>query len=500
MDRTLQLCKGVEVIHASEYDARYWWLATEDHRYTSNPLLDLPPGPAIFSGVLDPGYNLDLVLKRALSSRGCMIWDLMIPDSVLPLPADVREGIGRILQLCSPIVMFDKTSCDWLAHFGIDPKYAVPWAISWQWLVDLRLLNAMDETTPLSYVLQRRRDDETEHLEHPEGFLGSVKFGGKNENHVLERRYNTLRSVGFGQQMITQSETFWDSHKMTETSDDAIEEHLRRIVGSANLISESEVIENNKKPRRLELGSIFDPATHYTPHYYDGRGLEYMRQDGEWSIYHGTGLEWHGFEHIANVLASFARIHGDKQVSLLDIGCSNGDFLRHAAEEGFQVRGVDLGDVKSRAHPSVRDNITEGAIQDFESDTLFEFTTAWDFWEHLFLQDINKVIRRVSSLMKVGGRHFACICTRGINEADIFIEPGTTFTKENSWLLCSGHVSIARMSWWLNRFAEASDGALVPDFRNTHLLNMFLAEHPEMIEAARSSWSARHVIVLKRRF
>ena len=74
--------------------------------------------------------------------------------------------------------------------------------------------------------------------------------------------------------------------------------------------------------RRLELGKFFDPSTHYTAEYYDGRGIEYMAPDGRWTMYHGTALHWEGFGWVAKQLASFFS-PGQR---MLDVGCAAGAF------------------------------------------------------------------------------------------------------------------------------------------------------------------------------
>lgn len=85
---------------------------------------------------------------------------------------------------------------------------------------------------------------------------------------------------------------------------------------------------------------------------------------------------------------------------LLDIGCATGFFMEAAAEQGFDVRGVEFSaEAIALARPDIRDRIVQGdvnALAGRESDR-FDVVTAFDIIEHVqnpasFLADIRDIL------------------------------------------------------------------------------------------------------------
>jgi SAM-dependent methyltransferase len=85
---------------------------------------------------------------------------------------------------------------------------------------------------------------------------------------------------------------------------------------------------------------------------------------------------------------------------LLDVGCATGFFLEAAADQGFDVRGVEFSEVAiSLARPDIRARIVCGDVNSLlKSETQkYDIVTAFDIIEHVqnpsvFLQEIREIL------------------------------------------------------------------------------------------------------------
>jgi 2-polyprenyl-3-methyl-5-hydroxy-6-metoxy-1,4-benzoquinol methylase len=86
---------------------------------------------------------------------------------------------------------------------------------------------------------------------------------------------------------------------------------------------------------------------------------------------------------------------------LLDVGCSCGYFLEVAAEQGYEVTGLEFSEVAvAAAHPSVRTRIIRAGLDKLSADheRRYDVITAFDIIEHLdspkqFLYDASRLLR-----------------------------------------------------------------------------------------------------------
>jgi cyclopropane fatty-acyl-phospholipid synthase-like methyltransferase len=86
---------------------------------------------------------------------------------------------------------------------------------------------------------------------------------------------------------------------------------------------------------------------------------------------------------------------------LLDVGCATGFFMEAAADEGFDVRGVEFSAVAiSLARPDIRERIVRGDVNTLlrsQADK-FDVVTAFDIIEHVqnpasFLMELREVLK-----------------------------------------------------------------------------------------------------------
>jgi len=243
----------------------------------------------------------------------------------------------------------------------------------------------------------------------------------------------------------------------------------------------------------LVIGETFDPNTHYREEYF-GVGLRYTRPDGTKDIYKGPARHWGGFKKVAEILSGIIpEALGRKYFSL---GCGFGDDVKAFFEKGWDAYGMDLSKAAVDG-AEVPGRVVRGNVMDPEAfadiGEGFSVVVSFDFWEHIWEGEVSALMSRVHELLVPGGIHLNIICTRGAAEQDHVMEPGVKFTKDNSWLLASGHVTVKRWVYWVNRFREHG---FVPDFATSYLFQVARSEDAGLRGA--DSWDSRNLVVMKK--
>jgi len=92
-----------------------------------------------------------------------------------------------------------------------------------------------------------------------------------------------------------------------------------------------------------------------------------------------------------------------KKGRLLDVGCSVGQFLSHARDEGWQVEGIELNLPASEiARQKYKLTVHNGKLENIGfSEQSFDVITLWGVFEHL--TDPNGMLRTVHRLLKPSG-------------------------------------------------------------------------------------------------
>lgn len=250
--------------------------------------------------------------------------------------------------------------------------------------------------------------------------------------------------------------------------------------------------------RELVLGDVFDPSTHYDADYYaDGLGLLYTERNGAKRVYRGPARDWSGFDLIGRFLHELvcgAAAGGDQ---LLSIGCGYGSDVARFRRVGWpRSIGVDISDDVAATVPA--DLVVHGDILDPSLWDRLPFAPsvlcAWDLWEHIYLRDIPGLLEALWRYTMPGALMFACICTTSSSDEATLISPGEVFTPDNSWLLCSGHVTMQPWPWWARMFDEHGWS---PRHDLAQLFQIARHNHPGFAEGT-PSWSPRHFLVAQR--
>jgi ubiquinone/menaquinone biosynthesis C-methylase UbiE len=140
--------------------------------------------------------------------------------------------------------------------------------------------------------------------------------------------------------------------------------------------------------------------------------------------YGGTN---HGKTHLSYILNKC-------KFPLLDIGCGRNNFVKSIKEKKSDIYAIGLDFAFKEA------DIISSANNIPSDNNFFNTITAFDFFEHLLLEDIPLVIKEIVRISKNGSQIFATIShvdsiNRGPN--------GETL-----------HPTVKDINWWLNMFKK----------------------------------------------
>jgi len=468
-------------------------------------------GPAEFV----PGFEYEALFRTI--SRGDLLGaiGIHVPHyAITSFSEELRARAADVLKLIpqNKFFVWDELSVKWMLHYGIKAQLAEhPW-----WLAQASGLYSPAvgwEPEDLPLIVVNLRDafraalSGQEFCIHlPVSMKGSIEECHQDiSTHVLYRwavQYSCT-------DVVVTDEEVPDSPAVMSFHDDWIQARkaaaraalirLRRETKTSvqvvdSILGVEEALPEDGPLRRLELGSVFEPAGHYDEHYYGvaGKGILYWTPSG-WQTYQGTAHYWGGNKSIAKIAdAVLGQVVAGK--SILDVGCGAGDFLYRMQMLGWAVKGADISDdAHAHSNPVMRRYLEVADVTKGEVEGTYVVTSALDFWEHIFSVDLDVLIDGVADATEPGGYHFACICTRGAGEEDQDLCPGVKVTKENSWLLVSGHVHIRRWAWWLKKFREHG---FKPAWHLMKLFDALMQEDPAMRDCA--SWGARNVLILQK--
>jgi SAM-dependent methyltransferase len=150
---------------------------------------------------------------------------------------------------------------------------------------------------------------------------------------------------------------------------------------------------------------------------------------------HDTSSNYQTNNWLVEELPALRAIRAD---SILEVGCGNGLFLRHAAAHWPEVAGVDWArspvlDGVLRDHPGIR--FVQQDIAAFRAPRRYGLLASADFLEHLAPAALPEVIRRLHAAAEVSYHKIAC------------------YDDGHS------HLSVFRPRAWLHLFQEACPDA-----------------------------------------
>lgn len=211
------------------------------------------------------------------------------------------------------------------------------------------------------------------------------------------------------------------------------------------------------------------PEKEFTPEYYDEayfktpKGKKFRQADGSlgaWSYANPTG-DNAGCKPIVEAWKTMFQ-----PKTMLDIGAGRGTLVAYARRAGIEAVGFDFSkwavSDEGRFAPCKAEWLVEhDATKPFPyPDRAFDLTVALDLFEHIYLDDLPRVI---SELYRVSKKWiFLQIAIagsgglQGRDEDGYILEKGKPVPVQFEGCAAAGHVTLRKENWWYERF-ESDD-------------------------------------------
>ncbi len=207
------------------------------------------------------------------------------------------------------------------------------------------------------------------------------------------------------------------------------------------------------------LGKTIFDSTYYNEDYFKTpKGKKYSKSDGTvgaWSYANPTG-DWHGCGPIVKVWKEIFEL--DDKTLVLDVGCGRGTFISYLRDVGIQTYGFDFSQwAVDNPHPKCHKDWIKchDATKEFPySGSSFNLTICLDLMEHMYIDDVDKVI---NELFRVSNKWiFLQIATCGSgglqgNDNGYILKRGEIVPKELEGCAVAGHVTVQNKQFWINK-------------------------------------------------
>jgi len=204
-------------------------------------------------------------------------------------------------------------------------------------------------------------------------------------------------------------------------------------------------------------------ADYYDYYYFaDPKGKKFRRPNGSidyWGYRNPQGF-WEGCWPVAK---AWKTIFNPR--NLLDVGCGRACFVKAARDYGIEAYGFDFSKFAiENPMPGVKKEWLKlhDATKPWPyKDKSFDLIVMLDFWEHIYIDDIPKVIKE---MYRVGRKWFFFeIATvgggsgPGIHEKGYILRKGEPIPIELEANVVAGHVTVQPRSFWEDMFNEYGD-------------------------------------------
>lgn len=206
-------------------------------------------------------------------------------------------------------------------------------------------------------------------------------------------------------------------------------------------------------------------ADYYNQSYFaDKIGKKYRKADGsdDYFGYKNEHGEWLGCKPICEAWKTLFNPR-----NILDVGAGRGTFITYCRDVGIRAEGLDYSDW-AVSHPYVRCHKDWLKKHDCTqplpySDNSFDMVTVLDFFEHIYEQDTDKIIKEV---YRVSNRFvFLLIATVGggagvnltVHDKGYILKRGETIPIELECFAAAGHCTVCGREWWEERLLKSEN-------------------------------------------
>lgn len=241
-------------------------------------------------------------------------------------------------------------------------------------------------------------------------------------------------------------------------------------------------------------------SSYYNIDYYVTLNGKKFRKDGAecgWSYANPEG-EWEGCAPICGVWKELFN-----PVNSLDVGSGRGTFVTYLRDIGIEAYGFDYSNWAIQ-NPYVRCQKGwcvqhDATVKWPYSNNSFDLVTALDIFEHIYLEDIDKVIDEMFRVTKkfiflqiatVGGGSGS-----GIHDAGYILKRGENAPIELEAYAVAGHVTVQDKLFWVNRLMDG----ITRSSEKWKFRDDLISEFVKKIDSAIiDNWTKNTLLVLER--
>jgi SAM-dependent methyltransferase len=236
----------------------------------------------------------------------------------------------------------------------------------------------------------------------------------------------------------------------------------------------------------------FDSTYYGEDYFVTSNGKTFKKTDGTtgaWSYANPMG-EWLGCEPIVKAWKS---IFNPKNA--LDVGCGRGTFIAYERDVGIKAEGFDFSGWSVKNHYARCDkkwlkNCDATKPWPY-SDKSFDLVTVLDLMEHIYLDDIDKVINEMYRVTKKW--IFLQIATvDGSGNGGYILKKGESVPVELEGMAVAGHVTVQIKDFWIDKLMKGRNNKWK---LRDDLVTEFISKVPSDVI---SNWVKNTILVIEK--
>ena len=256
---------------------------------------------------------------------------------------------------------------------------------------------------------------------------------------------------------------------------------------------------------RTDIETKFDSSYYDEKYFSDPKGKQFRRIDGSianWGYQNSTG-EWLGCKPITEVWKDIFKLRKCDTDSglckVLDVGCGRGQFVTYLRDIGVEAWGFDYS---GWAINNPYSRCQKGWIVQHDAtitwpygDKAFDLVVALDIFEHIYLEDIDKVINEMHRVAKRWIFLQIATCGSGGLQGDeegYVLKKGEKVPIELESMVVAGHVTIQTRQFWIDMLTKGREDKW--KVRDDMVLK-FISKTPNDVIA---NWLKNAMIVLEK--
>lgn len=206
----------------------------------------------------------------------------------------------------------------------------------------------------------------------------------------------------------------------------------------------------------------FDSSYYDEKYFADQKGKEFRRPDGSisnWGYQNLTG-EWLGCKPITEAWKELFKLKKckTKQCKVLDVGCGRGQFVTYLRDIGVEACGFDYSNwAVTNRYPRCQNGwiIQQDATTTWPyRHSSFDLVLALDLFEHIYLDDIDKVTKEMYRVTKKWIFLQIATVDRGSGNGGYILKKGESVPVELEGMAVAGHVTVQIKEFWVDKLMK----------------------------------------------